>query len=52
MTNEQKLANAAPDLLAACKAFLELFAESDMRPEDECHEIASIMQDAVDKATI
>lgn len=44
------LIDAAPDLLEACKAFLELFKNSDMRPEDESHEIANIVQMAVNKA--
>lgn len=46
----QNLIAAAPDLLDACKSFLELFRESDMRPEDECHEIADMMTKAIDKA--
>jgi hypothetical protein len=45
-----RLIAAAPDLLAACESFLSLFRESDMRPEDECHEIAGIMRRAVARA--
>lgn len=41
---------AAPDLFAACQAFLLLFRDSDMRPEDSCHEVAAIIQKAVNKA--
>ncbi len=38
------------DLLAACEAFLALFRECDMRPEDECHEVAGTIRGAVAKA--
>lgn len=50
MLANAKLIVAAPDLLAACQSFMGLFLESDMRPEDECREIASIMRAAIAKA--
>lgn len=34
-------------LLAACTAFVELFGDSDMRPEDECHELYQQMKTAI-----
>lgn len=34
-------------LLAACKEFICLFRESDMRPYDECHDLYLKMQEAV-----
>lgn len=46
-----KLIAAAPELLAACQAFIDLFRDSDMRPEDECHELFGTIFDAVEKAT-
>lgn len=46
-----RLIAAAPDLLSACQAFLNLFCNSDMRPEDECHVIAAQCHDAINKAT-
>ncbi len=45
-----RLIAAAPDLLQACKAFLTLFRDSDMRPEDECHELAATIRAAIAKA--
>ena len=54
---EDQIAQIAPelkaqrdDLLAACKAFIELFTNSDMRPEDECHVLYWQMKSAVAKA--
>lgn len=47
--NAQLIA-AAPELYAACKAFVELFRNSDMRPEDECHEIFALARAALSKA--
>lgn len=38
------------ELLAACEAFVELFNDSDMRPEDECHELYATVQAAIAKA--
>lgn len=32
------------EMRAACKAFMDLFSDSDMRPEDECHELADRIQ--------
>lgn len=49
-TDQKKLNAAAPDLLAFAKAFVELFRDSDMRPEDECHELFSQAVKAIDKA--
>lgn len=46
-----KLITAAPDLLGACNKFIELFNNSDMRPEDEAHELAAIVKSAIKKAT-
>lgn len=46
-----RLIEAAPDLLAACEAFVALFRECDMRPEDECHEVLGTMLRAIEKAT-
>ena len=42
--NTEQKANArliaqAPELYAFAKEFLELFRDSDMYPEDECHEL-------------
>jgi uncharacterized ferredoxin-like protein len=34
-------------LLAACKAFDELWLSCDMRPEDECHEVAATVRAAI-----
>lgn len=45
-----QLVSAAPDLLKACQTFWELWQNSDMRPEDECHEVAAIIKLAIDKA--
>ncbi len=39
VTVNPRLSEAAPDLLAFAKAFVELFRDSDMAPEDECHEL-------------
>lgn len=44
------LAAAAPELLAACQAFMELFQNSDMRPEDESYEVADVIESAIKKA--
>jgi len=41
---------AAPDLLAACELFIELFDNSDMRPEDESYEVAYHVRNAINKA--
>lgn len=46
-----RLIAAAPDLLAACQEFMSLFHDSDMRPEDECHELAATVRAAIAKAT-
>jgi hypothetical protein len=35
------------ELLAACKALVELFRNSDMRPEDECHGLYTLMENAI-----
>lgn len=40
---------AAPELLAACKAFVSLAQTSDMRPEDECLELLRSMRAAIAK---
>lgn len=48
---DAELIAAAPELLAAAKAFIALFRDSDMRPEDECHELFSQMLTAVENAT-
>lgn len=45
-----RLIAAAPSLLLACQAYVDLFRSSDMRPEDECHEVFGIALDAVDMA--
>ena len=45
------LISAAPDLLEACNAFINLWKNSDMRPEDESYEVASIVIMAIKKAT-
>lgn len=47
--NAQLIA-AAPELLALHQKFLEMFAEYDMRPEDELHEYASEVMDVIAKA--
>ena len=41
---------AAPELLESCKKFMELFKDSDMRPEDECYELADIIANVINKA--
>ena len=46
-----KLIAAAPDLLEACQRFMDLFSDCDMRPEDESHEVATIIRAAISKAT-
>lgn len=56
ISEDEAIANAtlmaaAPDLLEACKAFIALFRDSDMRPEDECHELYGVMTEAIAKAT-
>ena len=43
--------NPADGLLASCRAYLALFVGSDMRPEDECHELYTAMKGAVERAT-
>lgn len=48
-SNAQLMA-AAKDLYAACEAFMELFMNSDMRPEDESHEVAAKIRAALAKA--
>jgi len=53
-TQTQERANArviaaAPELLEACLMFMDLFTEYDMRPEDECHEVANKMRAAIAK---
>ena len=47
---DANLIAAAKDLLEACQAFMELFTDSDMRPEDESYEVAGIIQEAINKA--
>lgn len=52
---EEQVANAqliscAPELLALHQKFLEMFAEYDMRPEDELHEYANEVMDVIAKA--
>ena len=46
-----KLAVCAPEMLTALQKFVELFKESDMRPEDECHELYEQINDVIKKAT-
>lgn len=46
-----RAANCHDDLLAACKAFVVLFNSSDMRPEDECHEVYALASAAIAKAS-
>lgn len=46
-----KLFAASLELLAACQSYMQLFRESDMRPEDECHELANVFIQAIKKAT-
>ena len=43
--------NCHDELLEACESFVALFDDSDMRPEDECHEVAGLMRKAIAKAT-
>ena len=45
-----RLIAAAPELLGACEAFMALFNDCDMRPEDEAHEVASTIRRAITKA--
>lgn len=45
-------ANAFPELVEACQAFVELFRDSDMRPEDECHELYATMKAALKTAGV
>lgn len=54
-TDDETIANAqliaaAPALLALHQKFLEMFAEYDMRPEDELHEYANEVMDVIAKA--
>ena len=55
VTREQQKANAqlisaAPELLEFAKSFVELFKESDMRPEEECHGLFMMALSAIRKA--
>jgi hypothetical protein len=38
------------ELLGLCREFRELYQDSDMRPEDECHELYVRMEAAIKKA--
>jgi hypothetical protein len=42
---------AAPDGLDLAQKFVELFRGSDMRPEDECHELYCMAKAFITKAT-
>jgi hypothetical protein len=44
------LLKAAPELLKAAEDFIALFRDSDMRPEDECHDLFSTFLSAVEDA--
>lgn len=48
---ERELTAVNQKLLEACKAFHELFNDSDMRPEDECHELYAKVSEAIALAT-
>jgi len=55
-TVEQARANAklilcAPEMLEVLQKFIDLFIESDMRPEDECHELYEEINNVIKKAT-
>lgn len=47
--NAQLIATA-PEMFGKLKEFLDLFAEYDMRPEDELHEYAESVREILDKA--
>lgn len=38
------------ELVESCEAFMSLYREADMRPEDECWEIAALCRKALEKA--
>lgn len=46
-----RLREANAELLAFAKAFVALFCDSDMRPEDECHELYNQALAAIAEAT-
>lgn len=48
--NNRQLAEQNKELMEACKAYVELFRETDMRPEDECNELLYKMQAAIKNA--
>lgn len=43
--------NNVAELLEACNSFIELFQNSDMRPEDECNDLYYKVKEAIEKAT-
>ena len=45
----QKLKEKNEKLVDACNKFLELFRESDMRPEDECNELYDQIKTAIEE---
>ncbi len=47
---DMQLITAAPELLEFAKSFVDLFKESDMRPEDECHGLFMMALSAIRKA--
>lgn len=47
----ERIIESRDELLAACQAFIALFCDSDMRPEDECHELYEVMRKAVARTT-
>ncbi len=51
LSENEKLKSDNKELLECCNDFLQLVEEWDMRPEDECLELASKMEKIIQKLT-